>query len=32
MTFGEKFKEQRMKLGLTQKEMAAKLNLNYRMI
>lgn len=32
MTFGEKFKEQRMKLGLTQKELAAKLNLNYRMI
>ena len=31
MTFGEKFKEQRMKLGLTQKELAAKLNLNYRM-
>ncbi|MGF0008516.1 helix-turn-helix domain-containing protein [Eubacteriales bacterium SGI.150] len=32
MTFGEKFKEQRLKLGLTQKELAAKLNLNYRMI
>lgn len=32
MTFGEKFREQRAKLGLTQEELAAKLGINHRMI
>lgn len=32
MTFGEKFKEQRTKIGLTQAELAAKLKINPRMI
>ena len=32
MTFGEKIREERTKLGLTQAELAAKLGLNTRMI
>lgn len=32
MTFGEKFREQRLKLGLTQKQLAEKLNISHRMI